>query len=119
MERGGTRDVLPGSAGASGACGELEFTSAAVGEREFIAQCGELFSQPLVLVERHPEPDADRFISCALAHRQPCWCRLLAALPFDVGAQVGVGVEELAADARPRSDERERDRLAFALELDE
>ena len=68
--------------------------------------------QPLVVLERYPEPDADRFVPCAPAHRKPCWRRLLAALPFDVGAQVGLTVEELAADARPRGNDRERDRFA-------
>ena len=86
-------------------------------DRELVAQRGDLFPQPLVVVERGSEPDADRFVPCALTHRELCRRLLPAALPLDLGAQAGVAVEELAADPRPRGDERERDRCAFALEL--
>ena len=88
-------------------------------QRELITQRRDLFPQPLVLVECHPEPDADRFVACPRALREPCRRPLLAALPFNVGAQVGVAVEELAADPRAGGDDRERDRFACALELDQ
>ena len=65
------------------------------------------------------EPDADRFVACALTHREPRRCPVVAALPLDVRAQAGVAVEELAADARLLGDDRERDRRAFALEFDQ
>jgi hypothetical protein len=40
-------------------------------EREFVAQRGDLFAQPLVVLERRSEPDADRFVACALTRWQP------------------------------------------------
>jgi hypothetical protein len=93
------------------------FADAAVRECEFAPQAGDLIPQPLVLLERQAEPDADRFVPCAPAHRKPCWRPPLAALPLDVGAQVRLDVEELAADARPHGHDRERDRFACPLDL--
>jgi hypothetical protein len=107
-----------GSARARGSSGELEFADAAVRERELVSQRGDLFTPPLVVVERRSEPDADRFVFRAPAHREPRQRPLVAALPLDLGAQAGVAVEELAADPRAGGDERGRDRFAFALELD-
>jgi len=49
------------------AFGEFELADVAVGEREFIAQCGDLFAQPLVVVERGAQPGADRFVARMLA----------------------------------------------------
>jgi hypothetical protein len=73
MQRGGAAGRVSRTwacaACAAGACGEFEFTDAAVREREFLPQRGDLVAAPLVLVERRPEPDADRFIACALARR--------------------------------------------------
>jgi len=57
------------SACAPGACGELEFTDAAVREPEFLPQRGDLFTQPFVLVECGAQPVADRLVACALSHR--------------------------------------------------
>jgi hypothetical protein len=105
-----------GSARVRGSSGELEFADAAVSERELVPQRGDLFAEPLVVVERRSEPDADRFAPCALTHWEPRRRPLVAALPLDLSAQAGMAVEELAADPRADGDERKRDRCAFALE---
>src|SRR5439155_26787843 len=70
-----------------GALGEFELADVAVGEREFVAQVGDLFAQPLVLVECGAQPGADRLIAGALSRRRLGRCRLwFAAQPLDLGA---------------------------------
>ena len=81
--RSGARDELAGGAvqrrarwwrgpGASsaGAAVKLELAGAAVGDREFLAQPGDLGALALVVVQRGAQSRAQRGVACALADGQ-------------------------------------------------
>jgi hypothetical protein len=65
---GVTRDGL--SRSWHGALGEFEFADAAVGERELVAQLGDLLAQPLVVVECGAESGAHRLVARLLPGRR-------------------------------------------------
>ena len=97
---------------------ELQLADAAVRERELFAQRGVLLTLTLVLVKRGTQPGTQRRVAGALADRETRRRGAVRrAQRLDLGAQLGVLVEEHAADPGAFRDRSERDRRAVCIEL--
>jgi len=88
-------------------------------EREFFSEPSDLGTKSLVLVEGGLEADTVGLFAGSLDPRRRRGGRFVAASAIDLGAKVGVVVEELAADASEGGDAGERDRLTATVKLAE
>ena len=86
--------------------------------RELLAQRADLFALALILIQRSPQPGTDSRFACALANRQPRRrVRIDRPERLDLGAQLGVRVEERAAHPCMLGDRCEGDGRAVSVEL--
>ena len=101
--------MLPASSPAAHTAVELELANATVGDRELLAQQAELLAEALIVLERSAKSRADPVIAAAGSGWEARHSLPVAAQSLDLLTQLGLGVEELPADASRGRNGREAD----------